>query len=350
MQIGSEQARARGWAAAVFLGIVALTVWVGANPAAGDAADLREMKAKYQRPATISFPAENKYTKERAELGRTLFFDPRLSSSQIMSCATCHNPAMSWGDGLPKAVGHGMQQLGRRTPTILNLADAERLFWDGRAESLEQQALGPIEAPGEMNLPLPKALEILRGIAGYRTMFELAYPGEGITAATLGKAIATFERTVVSGDAPFDEWIAGREDAISESAKRGFVVFNTKGNCAKCHTGWNFTDHSFHDLGMKDDDLGRGKLLPRLERMQHAFKTPTLRNVVDRRPYMHDGSLATLEQVIDYYDRGGDAKRPGLAPEIKTLALTAAEKQDLVAFMRTLTSADAPVQIPTLPR
>ena len=343
------RARARGWVA-VFLGIVSLTFWLGAYPAAGDAVNLQELKARYQRPATITFPAENGYTRERELLGRTLFFDPRLSSSQIMSCATCHNPALSWGDGLPRAVGHGMKQLGRRTPTILNLAEAERLFWDGRATSLEEQALGPIEAPGEMNMPLPRALEILTSIPGYRTMFEAAYPGEGITTATLGKAIATFERTVISGDAPFDEWIAGREDAISASAKRGFVVFNTKGNCAKCHTGWNFTDHSFHDLGMKDADIGRGKFLPKLERMQHAFKTPTLRNVLDRRPYMHDGSLATLEAVIDYYDRGGDAKRPGLAPEMKSLALTPAEKQDLVAFMRTLTSADAPVQIPVLPR
>ena len=339
----------RGFLAAV--AAVSLTAWLGAHQAVGDAPPkLEELKAKYQRPSAIPFPTDNRYTKEREQLGRTLFFDPRLSASQIMSCATCHNPALSWGDGLPKAVGHGMNQLERRTPTILNLAEAERLFWDGRATSLEEQALGPIEAPGEMNMPLPRALDALRGIAGYRTMFEAAYPGEGITAETLGKAIATFERTVVSGVAPFDEWLAGRESAISENAKRGFVLFNAKANCAKCHTGWNFTDHSFHDLGMRDADIGRGKHLPRLQRMQHAFKTPTLRNVEGRRPYMHDGSLATLEEVIDYYDRGGDAKRPSLAPEMQSLSLSAEEKRDLVAFLRTLTSADAPVQIPLLPR
>src|SRR5215510_2763132 len=339
----------RGFLAAV--AAVSLTTWLGAYQAVGDAPPtVAELKAKYERPAAIPFPPENTHTKEREKLGRTLFFDPRLSASQIMSCGTCHNPALSWGDGLPKAIGHGMNQLERRTPTILNLAEAERLFWDGRATSLEEQALGPIQAPGEMNMPLPRALETLRGISGYRTMFEAAYPGEGITAETLGKAIATFERTVVSGVAPFDEWLAGREGAISENAKRGFVLFNTKANCAKCHSGWNFTDHSFHDLGMKDGDIGRGKFLPRLERMQHAFKTPTLRNVVDRRPYMHDGSLDTLEAVVDYYDRGGDAKRPGMAPEMRSLSLSAEEKQDLVAFLRTLTSVDAPVQIPLLPR
>src|SRR5262249_26689902 len=164
-----------------------------------------------------------------------------------------------------------------RTPTILNLAEAERLFWDGRATSLEEQALGPIEAPGEMNMPLPRALETLRGVSGYRTMFEAAYPGEGITAETLGKAIATFERAVTC-----DECLPGREGALSKQPKRGFVLYNTKANCAKCHSGWTFPDHSFHYLGMKDGDIGRGKFLPRLERMQHAFKTPTLRNVVDR--------------------------------------------------------------------
>jgi cytochrome c peroxidase len=312
--------------------------------------DIEQLRASYQRPASTPFPDDNQYTKERVLLGRTLFFDPRLSGSGVMSCATCHNPSFSWGDGLPRGVGHGMKQLGRRTPTILNLAWAERLFWDGRAATLEEQALGPIQAPEEMNMPLPRALETLRAIPGYRTMFERAYPREGITAATLGKAIATFERTVVSAIAPFDEWVAGLDSAISENARRGFVLFNGKANCAKCHSGWSFTDHGFHDLGMKDADVGRGKLLPSLVRMQHAFKTPTLRNVEGRRPYMHDGSLATLEAVIDYYDRGGDVQRQSLSGDMKTLRLSAAEKRDLMAFLQTLTSVDAPVQLPQLPR
>jgi cytochrome c peroxidase len=314
-----------------------------------DRAGIDRLKAAYRREPAIPFPDDNRHTEERERLGRTLFFDPRLSGSGVVSCATCHNPALAWGDGLPRAVGYG-QQLARRTPTILNLAWADRLFWDGRAASLEEQALGPIQAPDEMNMPLDRALGTLRGIPGYRAMFERAYPGEGITGATVGKAIATFERTVVSGSAPFDEWVAGRASAISASAERGFVLFNTKANCAKCHTGWSFTDHGFHDLGMKDGDRGRGVHLAGLERMQHAFKTPTLRNVDGRAPYMHDGSLATLEDVVDYYDRGGDARRPSLSEDMRPLGLSAEEKRDLVAFLGTLTSPDAPVSIPQLPR
>jgi cytochrome c peroxidase len=310
---------------------------------------LARLKSQYGRPPVIPFPPDNQYTRQRELLGRTLFFDPRLSASKIVSCATCHNPALSWGDGLPRAVGHGMAPLPRRTPTILNLAWAERLFWDGRADSLEEQALGPIEAPGEMNTPLPRAIETIQNIPGYRAMFDAAYPGEGVTPRTLGKAIATFERTIVSGMAPFDEWLASQA-AIGDAAVRGFVLFNTKASCVKCHAGWSFTDHSFHDLGMSSGDIGRGRLLRSIERMQHAFKTPTLRNVEARRPYMHNGSLATLEDVIAYYDRGGDARRASLSAEMRPLGLSDVEKRELAAFLRTLTSVDNPIQIPVLPR
>jgi cytochrome c peroxidase len=347
------------WSGSILLVLVLAAGAVGAESLAPDGRDggpgaraadaLARLKSQYGRPPLIPFPDDNQYTRQRELLGRTLFFDPRLSASKIVSCATCHNPALSWGDGLPKAVGHGMSQLARRTPTILNLAWSERLFWDGRAASLEEQALGPIEAPGEMNMPLPRVIETLQSIPGYRAMFEAAYPGEGITPRTLGKAIATFERTIVSGMAPFDEWLAGQA-AISEAAVRGFVLFNTKASCVKCHTGWSFTDHSFHDLGMASGDIGRGRVLPRIERMRHAFKTPTLRNVEARRPYMHDGSLATLEDVITYYDRGGDARRASLSAEMRPLGLSDVEKRDLVAFLKTLTSPDTPIQIPVLPR
>src|SRR5262249_26848561 len=158
------------------------------------------------------------------------------------SCASCHNPALSWGDGLPRAIGHGMQQLGRRTPTILNLAWGHLLFWDGRASSLEEQALGLIASPGEMNMPLDELLSRITSIAEYRPLFEQAFPNESITKETVAKAIATYERTIVSGKAPFDRWVEGQSDAISEDAKRGFALFNGKANCAKCHGGWRFTD------------------------------------------------------------------------------------------------------------
>ena len=308
-------------------------------------------KARYVRPTAIPFPAANAFSAERAELGKALFFDPRLSRSGIVSCATCHNPAFGWSDGQPLAVGDGMRTLGRRTPTILNLAWAETLFWDGRAASLEEQALGPIAAPGEMNRELGSMARLVKSIPGYRAWFERAYPREALTPALVAKAIATFERTVVSGAAPFDRWIEGEEAAIGEGAKRGFDLFNGKANCEKCHTGWAFTDDGFHDTGVASPDLGRGKYLKGFESMQYAFKTPTLRSVAaGGGPYLHNGSALTMAAVVDFYDRGGEVARPSLAPEMKPLHLTAGEKRDLLAFLETLVSAGSPVTLPVLPR
>jgi len=222
-------------------------------------------------------------------------------------------------------------------------------FWDGRADSLEAQALGPIKSPGEMNMPLDQMLVKIKGISGYKPLFEKAYPGEGISEKTVAKAIATFERTVVSGTAPFDEWVNGRENAISEPAKHGFDIFNTKGLCVQCHMGWNFTDDGFHDIGVADDDIGRAKVLPGIPAVQHAFKTPTLRNVAQRRPYLHCGTEKTLEDVVHFYNQGGQARRDSLDINVKPLNLTEQEMHDLCEFMLTLSSEDKPVTIPTLP-
>ena len=304
---------------------------------------------KYLRPTNIPFPADNAYTDARAALGKILFFDPRLSRSHATSCASCHNPGFAWSDGLPKGIGFGMKQLGRHSPTILNAAWSDLLFWDGRADSLESQALGPIASPGEMNMPLDELVETVNDIPGYKALFARAYPGAAIDANTIARAIATFERTVVSAQAPFDRWVAGDQKAIPEAAKRGFDIFNGKAHCAECHSGWNFTDNGFHDIGVEGADRGRGAKLP-LDAMQFAFKTPTLRDADLRAPYMHDGSEQNLECVIAFYDRGGDAKRPSVAPEISPLRLADTEKQDLIAFLRTLTSAEPSVTIPILPR
>jgi cytochrome c peroxidase len=306
-------------------------------------------KAKYVRPRTIPFPPGNRLTPDREHLGRTLFFDPRLSLSKTISCATCHNPGFSWTDGLPKAIGHGMKEQARRTPTILNVAWADVLFWDGRAESLEEQALKPISAPGEMNQDLDKMVQTVANIPSYARMFAHAYPGVIVSAEAIGLAIATFERTVVSGIAPFDRWISGNEGAISQSAKRGFDAFNSTAGCQQCHSGWNLTDNGFHDIGIAGEDKGRGALLP-LEAMQHAFKTPTLRNVAERAPFMHDGSEPTLADAVELYDLGGRVKRPSLASEIHALHLSAADKTDLIEFLKTLTGADQRPEFPVLPR
>jgi cytochrome c peroxidase len=307
------------------------------------------LKAEYKRPPTIPFPKDNPYTAEKASLGKKLYFDPRLSSGNLLSCASCHSPAFGWGDGQPKGVGHGMKQLGRRSPTIVNAAWGEIFMWDGRAGSLEEQALGPIQADVEMNMPLDQLMARLHSLDEYKPLFAAAFPGEAMGPPAIAKAIATYERTVVSGPSPFDAWIAGDERAIGEEAKRGFALFTGKARCASCHAGWNFTDDSFHDIGLPSADVGRGKFLPQVIKMQNAFKTPGLREIAHRGPYMHDGSLGTLEAVIEHYDQGG-SDRPSRSPFMQPLRLSAQEKADLVAFMRTLTSTQDPTSVPVLPR
>lgn len=312
------------------------------------ASDRSDLKADYKRPELIPYPKKNPFSEAKYELGKQLFFDPRLSQSNVMSCATCHNPSFSWGDGLAKAVGHGHKKLGRRAPTILNAAWGSSFFWDGRARTLEEQALGPIESPDEMNLKIPALVERLKAVPQYVEAFDKAFPGEAISGDTIGKAIATFERGVVSDLAPFDYWIAGTENAISDSAKRGFQVFNDKGKCVICHNGWNFTNHSFADTGISKADIGRGKFDTN-KYVKFAFKTPTLRNVAERGPYMHDGSIGSLREVVDTYNVGGKFRRTGSKLFLKPLNLTEQEKEDLVAFLGTLSSKDEAISLPILP-
>jgi cytochrome c peroxidase len=335
--------KAREWLSAAGLAGIAMLA-LAADVAAADS--IAAMKAHYLRPSSVPFPADNPFTAEKARLGEMLFFDPRLSGAGYISCASCHNPALSWSDGLPRAIGHGMTEGRRRTPTVLNAAWADLLMWDGRKENLEEQALGPMSAPVEMRQDLDLLPAKLGAIGGYREAFDAAFPGVGLTVENVAKAIATYERTIVSGNAPFDRWVAGDEAALSSAARRGFVLFETKANCATCHSGWNFTDNGFRDTGLPDGDRGRAEILA-LPSMEHAFKTPTLRDVARRAPYMHDGSLATLKDVVEHYDRGG-VDRPSRSQEIAALNLTPEEKDDLVAFLETLTGDDAPVHVPVL--
>ncbi len=307
------------------------------------------MKADYRRPAMIPFPKQNPYTAEKWALGKQLYFDTRLSVTSAQSCASCHNPGFGWGDGLEVGVGYGMNKLGRRSPTIVNAAWGGVFMWDGRLPDLEHQALGPIASPGEMNMPIEQLMARLESIPEYKPLFAAAFPKQSMSAKTLAEAISTFERTVVSARAPFDLWIEGDEKAISEEAKRGFVLFNKKAQCAGCHEGWNFTNDGFQDIGLPSEDVGRGQFLPGVIKMKHAFKTPGLREIARRRPYMHDGSLATLEQVIDHYDSGG-VERPSRSDLVKPLGLTPQDKSDLVAFLKTLTSNLDPTTVPVIPR
>jgi cytochrome c peroxidase len=323
-----------------------------AAPVAGSGAQdalIEQLTVKYRRPGSIPFPKDNPYTATKAALGKKLYFDTRLSAANVLSCASCHSPAYGWGDGQPKGVGHGMKQLGRRSPSIVNAAFGQIFMWDGRAASLEEQALGPIKTDVEMNLPIEQLIARLNSIAEYGPIFQAAFPAGGISPENVAKAIATYERTVVSGRAPFDSWIEGEETTFSAEAKRGFVLFNTKAGCAECHSGWSFTDDSFHDIGLRDSDIGRGKFLPTVVKMQQAFKTPGLREISRRGPYMHDGLIPTLEAVVDHYNEGG-VDRPSRSDLIKPLNLSKQEKADLVAFMKTLTSEMDPTTVPVLPR
>jgi cytochrome c peroxidase len=310
---------------------------------------IMSLKAQYRRPASIPFPKSNPYTFEKVTLGKELFFDTRLSAANLLSCASCHSPAYGWGDGQPKGVGHAMIRLGRRSPTIVNVAFGQIFMWDGRAPSLEEQALGPIQADKEMNLPIDRLIEKLKAVSGYVPQFQAAFPQDGLTPGAIAKAIATYERTVVSGPAPFDAWVEGDEAAISEAAKRGFDLFNGKAACSNCHSGWNFTDDSFHDTGLPDQDKGRAEFVPGVLKMEHAFKTPGLREISLRGPYMHDGSLPSLEAVLDHYDNGG-ISRPSRSDQIGPLHLSSRERDDLVAFMATMTSDMTPTLVPVLPR
>ena len=307
----------------------------------------------YLRPAAVPVPPDNALTPERVELGKALFFDPRLSSSRWISCASCHNPALGWSDGLPTAIGDGMKKLPRATPTVLNVAYSKILMWDGRAATLEDQATGPIKAESEMNQDMDILVERLVAIRGYRKMFERAYPGEGITETTIAKALASFQRTVVAADSPFDRWHAGDEKAVDESVKRGFRLFTGKAKCDVCHEGFNFTDDGFHNIGLKtpkgmSEDVGR-YAQRKVNINKGAFKTPTLRDVALTGPYMHNGIYKALEDVIDHYDRGGDVKH-SLDPNMERLDLTSQEKQDLVSFLKSLTGDPVQVTIPLLPQ
>jgi cytochrome c peroxidase len=306
--------------------------------------------SKYARPRAVPFPKDDPYSAAKLALGRMLFFDPILSGAKVRSCSSCHDPGLSWADGRPRAIGEKEEVLPLRTPTLLNVAWTPRLGWDGHFRNLESVAMGPITAQNNMDLPEGKMIERLDAIPGYVGAFHAAFGEGAVTERNAEMALATFERSIVSGQAPFDRWINGNETAISAAAKRGFILFNGKAGCSNCHSGWAFTDASFHDIGSaRGNDIGRGQLFPNSTALRYAFKTPTLRDVARRAPYMHDGSVPTLEAVIDLYDRGGIA-RPSRDPNIRPLGLTAGEKADLVAFLNTLTERGKAVAMPNLPR
>ncbi len=305
------------------------------------------LRHEYKRPNSIPFPTTNPYSAEKAALGKMLFFEPRLSKNRNMTCATCHNPSFGWEDATPTSIGAQNSNLDRHSPTIINAAWGKSYFWDGRAATLEDQAAGPIESNVEMNLPIEQAVQRLSQVPSYQDWFKRVFGSSGITAENIKKAIATFERTVVSGQAPFDSWVEGDESAISESAKRGFALFNGKAECSSCHTGWNFTDHKFHDIGLATEDKGLGARTG-ITSQNFAFKTPSLRNISQRAPYMHNGQMNNLRSVIAHYITGGQS-RPTRSELMNPIPLTGQDVIDLEAFLMSLTGQDASVSLPILP-
>lgn len=283
----------------------------------------------------VPHPHDNLPTAEKIELGKQLYFDTRLSVDNTISCASCHDPKKGWSNGDKTAVGVGGQRGGRSAPTVMNTAFQKFQFWDGRAGSLEEQALGPIANPIEMNLPIDKAVEKIAAIKGYQEQFQKVF-GAPVNAENLGKAIAAFERTVLSGDAPYDHFKAGDQSALSDQAKLGLKLFFGKANCSSCHSGPNFSDNGFHNLGVafsgEKPDIGRAEI-SKLAGDRGSFKTASLRDIGRTAPYMHDGSFATLEEVVDYYDKGGTTNE-FLDEEIFKLNLTAEEKTALVTFLK----------------
>lgn len=309
---------------------------------------LSDIKERFRRPLNIPFPQDRPYDPQIATLGKMLYFDPRISGAQNMSCASCHNPSFGWETPVDGAVGAMNTRLNRHAPTVLNQAWVNPYFWDGRATTLEEQAVGPITAEVEMNATFEEVVARLGQVEGYKSWFERLFPGEGISQNTITQAIATYERTVVSGWAPFDRWIEGNSTAISESAQRGFELFIGDAKCVACHTGWNFTDNLFHDIGLPTSDIGRAEFEPNDVSARHAFKTPGLRNISLRAPFMHNGSLARMEEVLVHYSTGG-LQRPSLSPLMVDFALTEQNITDLIAFLDTLTEEVTEVPTPVLP-
>ena len=313
---------------------VTAPAWEAANPVAALPAPPLGVDAKL----TELSPAP---TPERVRLGRWLFYDTRLSKAGDVSCATCHQPDAAFSEKTAVATGHAGQKGTRKSPKIINLAWPiyPHFFWDGRAASLEEQALGPIANPVEMANTHEAMVETLSGIKGYAPYFEQAFGSPGITKDRVAQAIADYERTRMSGNSAWDRWQASHDDAlVSADVRAGHELFHGKAGCNQCHLGFNFTDSAFHNVGVGWDasadrfkDEGRAAVT-KDAKDAGAFKTPGLRDCTRHPPYMHDGSVATLAEVIDLYNRGGEGN-PNLDPKLHPLMLTSQEKAQLLAFL-----------------
>jgi len=301
--------------------------------------------------AAVPAPSTNLQYKAKVDLGKWLYFDGRLSKNNQISCAFCHLPSAGFADPRQTSIGIDGKFGGRHAPTVFNTAFNSSLFWDGRAGSLEEQVLGPIQNPSEMGETHENVVEKLRKIKGYQEQFRLVF-GNDVSLQGIANAIAAYERTIISTNSPFDQFVLGDKKAMDDAAIRGLALFKGKARCILCHNGSNFTDYKFHNLGIpqvgpQEEDLGR-YYVTQAERDKGAFKTPTLRSISETAPYMHDGAFKTLEEVINFLDQGG-GPNPDLSPLMMPLGLTDDEKSDLLAFLKALTGETIPFEFPALP-
>jgi len=285
----------------------------------------------------VTVPTNNPQSSQKIQLGKLLYFDTRLSKDNTISCATCHDPAMGWSDAGPTSKGINGQMGGRRSPPVSNAAYNPLQFWDGRAPSLEEQSKGSVENPVEMGNTHEVMIRTVGDIPGYVEMFKSVFNDSKLSLDMVAEAIASFERTVVTTDSPFDRFVKGDDKSLTAIEKKGLEIFNGKGHCTSCHWGSNFSDGRFHNLGVKPTDITKpdeGRyVITKNPKDIGAFKTPTVRDASLRAPYMHNGSEKTLEAVVELYDIGGRVDDPNLDPLIVPLGLNEYEKKALVAFM-----------------
>ena len=304
-------------------------------------------KAGAQQPAIptaplglppIPWPEDNPYSPARAELGKVLFFDGRLSSSGMVSCAFCHDRSHAFAGAASLSLGVSGKAGTRRVPALINRAWGKSQFWDGRSATLEAQAVIPVADVDEMGMSVEGVAQKVRNIKGYAPMFAAAFGDSGITSDRIAKAIATFERTIVSGNSPYDRYVAGDKTALTKQQKNGLDFFNKKGECAECHSGPDFTTEKFANIGVgmdhRNPDPGRAAITGKRSDMG-KFKVPTLRDLAHRAPYMHDGSIKTLAEVLDVYAKGG-LPNPHLDSRLAPFYLDDETKRDLLAFLDSL--------------
>lgn len=303
-------------------------------------------------PTVVPIPPGNLNYAAKVELGKQLYFDGRLSKNNAIACAFCHNPFTGFADPRQTSIGVGGGLGGRQAPTVYNTGFIPLQFWDGRAGSLEEQAIGPIVNPVEMAETHENVVKKLGKIKGYQQQFRAVF-GTEVNLQGIAEAIASYERTVVSTNSAFDKYVLGDAQAMDEAAIRGMALFKGKARCILCHNGPNFTDNDFHNLGVPQvgpvkEDHGRF-YVTRQDHDKGAFKTPTLRSITETAPYMHDGVFKTLEEVVDFLDQGG-GQNPNLSQMVKPLGLTQQEQADLIAFLKALTGEKIKFEMPKLPK